>query len=365
MTPKDRSLLQVIGRVFLFDVGPLVALSVLYGIFILLVSIAVVMFIQGERKSRPAWIMFIITLTTFVLGTVYWASFLEGFVYKIQASLVDDLDQPLDDARLDDINTHLFTTNTIQNWVSQLTPFISDGIVVWRAWVLFAEQRSVLAAPIVLLIAGTALSITYSALTSTFAASLSAQFGENTVPAKIYHASLALSLATNAGATLLIPYKLRTLRESFRGMAVRGSSPVQRVMILLVESGALFCMLQVVTVALVLVPFTPFSPTDVGGTTMLSMYYLFCAMYPTAVMILVKCQQSVVETFGLRSGGLAAFDANIEDIAGRKSHPNFTPGSEQEQDDHSGRDSSSEKALGLPAEDCSGDAGRHAMTAPF
>ncbi|KAF8069185.1 hypothetical protein FPV67DRAFT_1669203 [Lyophyllum atratum] len=375
MTPDDRTFLQVLGLWFLFDVGPLIAMSVLYGIFILLVSISTAMFIQRDTKSRPKWIMFSLTLLTFLLATVQWGCFLSSFVYKIQASIMDDLDQPLDftSARFDKINHRLFLTNSATNWTAQLMPFISDGIVVWRAWAVFHDRRRVMILPIALLIGGTASAIAYYGMISTFNGSVSDQFVENVSTLNLYRAALALSLATNVVATSMILYKLWNHRKNFQGVVYQTTSSVQKVMIILVETGLAFCIFQVVMIVLVMIPDEAFSPYDMGFRTMVAIYTFFCAMYPTAVVILVQRQQSVVETFGLgtmsRGGGRGpAFDAEKAEMrpaVAARDHLDFISDSTRsEQDQHSSMESSAEKITGLPGQDDKVSA-RHVKTAPF
>lgn len=69
--------------------------------------------------SRAAWAMFTITVVAFLLSTLSWCSLLAGFIIKIEATFVNNIDQPLDRTLLIGVNHRLFLFNVLEEWPRQ------------------------------------------------------------------------------------------------------------------------------------------------------------------------------------------------------------------------------------------------------
>ncbi|KAF5382134.1 hypothetical protein D9615_004307 [Tricholomella constricta] len=312
MTPEEAALLQRIGTVLLLDLATVTTVSLFYGMLILLFSTAISTMTRRGLKSRATLAMFSVTLVSFLLGTLYWISSVAVFVIQIREPLVHILDAPLDRARLTAINKMIFPYARLASWTNQLLPIVSDAVVIWRAWVLFAEQRWVMIGPLTLLLATTGATLAYLGLTSSFAVSVTDNKGGISVTANLVTASIALSLVTNAVSTLLILYKLWTHRAFIKNLGqekIGRNSRVQNVMLLLIESGAMYCIIQLLSLILESRPIAKKSVLSVhyAGSIIIVGYALLSAMYPAVVVVLVDRQRSFVETFGfstaMRSNG--------------------------------------------------------------
>ncbi|KAF5378743.1 hypothetical protein D9615_007000 [Tricholomella constricta] len=350
MNPEDSILLQHLGLTFLFDLSSLVGLTLIYGMLVSLTLISIAMLLRRGRPSRR--FMLFVNLLAFLLGTLQWAAYLEGFVYKIRATLVELPDYPLDDSRLDAINARLFPGVVIDNWASQLLPLLSDAIIVWRALAFFPNQRWVMAAPLTLLLGGIVTSIVYLGLTSKLASTQAAQVGASAVTANLFASTIALSLATNAVATSLVSYRLWSHRKTMLKSGFQRMSNTQKVMLIVVESGVLFCIFQVVVMALMFAPYEPLSSFDLGSVTTVSIYTLFSAMYPTIIVILASRQRSSVETFGLNPALdlSTGSDGVVRPAAARSELAFQLPGSRQDEDEEAGP-GSLEKVIELSERD--------------
>lgn len=206
MTPSERSLLQHVGVIILNNLARLTAYTLLYGVFILLTWISIRASIQRGLNSRPKWMVLGVTLICFALASLFWSAYLAGFVIQIQRVFVDG---PLPDGPgLEAINRDIFLLEEIQYWTLLLAPLISDSVVIWRAGVVFGEQRWVMIGPLALLLGTTGTSLTYAVVTSRYSTIVADQLGHNQFTINLYNSFLALSLATNAIATLLILCKL-------------------------------------------------------------------------------------------------------------------------------------------------------------
>ncbi|EIM92383.1 uncharacterized protein STEHIDRAFT_164673 [Stereum hirsutum FP-91666 SS1] len=126
----------------------------------------------------------------------------------------------------------------------------SDAVVVWRCWLLWGRRWRILIVPFVLFlgtIATTAVALTFDLEALAFYTSYPDQ------ARKLYRVSVSdmvlwgLTLATNMWATSLVAYKAWRYRRSVRAFLGTGNrkTQVERLMALLVESGALYCFIWV------------------------------------------------------------------------------------------------------------------------
>ncbi|KAG6914328.1 hypothetical protein DXG01_000976 [Tephrocybe rancida] len=109
-------------------------------------------------------------------------------------------------------------------------------------------------------------------------------------------------MATNVVTTLIITYKLWSHRKFVvenLGNTQRRSQ-AQKVLDILVESGFVYCALQVVTLTLDSLPDAPRQGTSYAYAVQvfLCSYTVVSAMYPTIIIVLVNTQRSFVDTYG-------------------------------------------------------------------
>ncbi|KAF8055175.1 hypothetical protein FPV67DRAFT_869906 [Lyophyllum atratum] len=82
------------------------------------------------------------------------------------------------------------------------------------------------------------------------------------------------------------------------GIKQKSTSPVRKVMLVLVESGFVFCGIQGIYLLLSFVPYTIDSAFAMAGGVIAQITQMATAMYPSIVILLVSQQRSMVETFG-------------------------------------------------------------------
>ncbi|KAF8060812.1 hypothetical protein FPV67DRAFT_1511653 [Lyophyllum atratum] len=272
----------------------------LLGVFICLFSRSASILVSRGLALRPTRIMFTITLASFVLVTMYWVSRVGGYAMQIKEILVNSFGT-LDDAKVARADQKGEALALVGNWAAQLLLIISDCTVIWRAWVLYPERRWIMIAPCALLVGTIGTSL--ACLVLLFTESAHTFGGLQTSPriAYVFDASLALSLATNAVSTLLILYKLWAHFRLFgpsMGITRNSTSPVLRVMLVLVESGFAYCSLQAMLLILEFIPITDF-PLYTVDLFLISSSQMITAMYPVIIVVVVSHKRSMVETFGL------------------------------------------------------------------
>lgn len=298
MTPEERLVFQQVGLAMLNNLVADSTQLLLYGVFILLFALSTSALWRCGLEARPTRMMFAITLASFVATTIY-------IVFGTQVfTAIQYRDDLVNLAVVDKVGRDtLIACAVLVDWMTALLTIISDGVVVWRTWVLYSEQRWVMLAPCALIVSTIVTSLGYLILISMYPTPETLTFA--LLFARLWIASLSLSLATNVVATLLTFYKLwaylRFRREMGMHRALR--SPVQKVMLLLVESSFVFCAIQGINLLVEFVPRTEQADTAsyIVEEVVLSTLQMATAMYPTIVVILVSQQRSLVETFGISS----------------------------------------------------------------
>ncbi|KAI0787290.1 hypothetical protein C8Q74DRAFT_595457 [Fomes fomentarius] len=149
------------------------------------------------------------------------------------------------------VDDRLLTQMCMGNVAVMINVTIGDAIVWWRALVIWQWNRVVCGIGMVLVLATFGM-LTYTAFLLTVSKSPSWKYDvlHVTEPREylgVTFAASCLSLCTNIIATSLIAYKAWTHRKLVRSYLSNGSTRqlVEKVLLVLVESGALYCVLSV------------------------------------------------------------------------------------------------------------------------
>jgi len=178
---------------------------------------------------------------------------------------------------------------------------IADGVVVWRAWVLCSDQsRVVLMIPVVMLAINT---VAYLMMvTARVIVVISKDMVSiYTILASIINITqvvhVTLSLLVNLFATSMIALKAwkyrKLLMES--GIGIRTPRQAIRILALLVESGMIYIMIGVMSVAMIGISMR-FGLTMVFSLSLIVGIQLV-GIYPIIVVILVEKNRSLNSTF--------------------------------------------------------------------
>ncbi|KAL1755423.1 hypothetical protein FB107DRAFT_213586, partial [Schizophyllum commune] len=237
---------------------------------------------------------------------------------------------------------------------------ISDAIVVWRAWVLWHEERiaKYILASCMLATVGARLNIIgFQHALKVLTLSCLAIFNPEYSPVNNNYMMCIPLLVTNVVATSVIGVRAWQHRRDMGALLgkKRRRTSVERIMLLLFESGILYCSLWASSHLRTLKPTVEKS--------ILELAIIISALYPTLVVILVSLGKSQAETsVNLRSGmvtvhGMNDMEARLDPMHFHASHPRTTSVHISEVD---GNDNDSSHVLPVASSTASIDLEKHA-----
>ncbi|KAF9469478.1 hypothetical protein BDZ94DRAFT_1303191 [Collybia nuda] len=289
-TTQDTSglvLLPAIGTNILYGMIQSSTFTLIYGIFVLLYAQAVVTYVNRKESNPAQFWMFLICTFAFLLATAHEAIELALVGGVINSGLVGYPGLALAE-KVPIVNALLTNPNIAMNWVNNLEIILSDCIVVWRASVLLQGRWWLVSFPIILLLGSAASLVGYS-IKSSIGNNL-----ENNIGSNIYGYGLGFSLATNVVATALIGHRYWVHRKMVAGLRRNKKTQSERVLVLLLECGIVFCVPQAVNLILEFVPQAnnPGSTGYYAQTIFITTYLGFSVMYPTVVIALVNSRRT-------------------------------------------------------------------------
>jgi len=246
----------------------------------------------------------------FTLSTMYWISSVVITFLVIRSAFDPTYDAP--------------SWFTLFNAILLVNFILTDGVVVWRAWVLCPENKPVLVVSIVLLAINT---LVYMAVVATRAGLLL------TAERTPIHRALAhiidvaqmtnsvLSLFTNILGTLTISNKAWKYRKSLMNADVGSqmTTPATRVLGLLIESGVFYILIGAISVVSLLIPLT----LGKLGTIVMPVAVQLAGMYPIIVLLLVDQDRSLSATTCYTTGSVKSISGESRS---RTEPMSFAPG---------------------------------------
>ncbi|RDB27855.1 hypothetical protein Hypma_002307 [Hypsizygus marmoreus] len=318
MTPEETLFLRKIGLTLDNGVAWVITLAIFHGAFTLLFGMSTVSIIRQGIQRRPQLNMFIVTTLSFTIATLYLGAQIAAMSTTVHTFLISNVDPPLP-AKVDRYRWKVFPLNLIIVWANELVPIFSDAVIIWRSWVIFERQKRAMIGPLVLWLGTIATAFAYLGLSSSYEGVQN--LNTSSVQQYLFTANIALSLATNATATMLIGYRLWMHRKSVAGI-LGPTTTVLNILVILVESGVLYCLLQLVTLIMSIAPDggtggVPGSAEWVAAQIFSAAYFEISAMYAVVIIVLVNARRSITDTYGL---------SNVEDQLGRLTGIEAGPG---------------------------------------
>ncbi|KAL5504110.1 hypothetical protein ACEPAH_8183 [Sanghuangporus vaninii] len=269
--------------ILVFKTVGLICQTLFYGVYAALIPFSTHFLLKRKTMSKANKLMFSITIFMFLLSTAYWVTSVGSEISTLVDTFSSSPDRPTVWSNL----FELFNSLLLINYV------LTDGVVVWRAWVLCKDgSKKILMVPLFLLLC-TSLSVL--ATVSIRAAML--VIGEKKLKPIIdvmQMVNLVLSLLTNICATSIIGWRAWQHRQEVREVVSkeRGTnSKVGRILVLLVESGLIYCIsgLFVLLASLVRLPHGTL------GDIYTTVHVQIAGIYPTVVLTLVSQKRSLKE----------------------------------------------------------------------
>ncbi|KAH9009176.1 hypothetical protein EDB84DRAFT_1211457 [Lactarius hengduanensis] len=300
MVSKD--VLHQHGTTLLHRTSNVMIQSVFYGMYTSLIPVSIYIMMEKGLRSPIKKILFGIIVFMFFLSTAYLAVTMADLILLIKTwYLVADLSESAGTTRS--------PTEAVLVLFNSLTPInsaLTDGVVVWRAWVICHESHDIdeleckklLAAPIVML------GLTTLGIIATIGVRIFINIDPVNREGRLAHTisvfqeiTYISSLVTNilgTGVISLLAWRYRRWIVANLQRIVNKRTKAERVMALIVESGVIYIFTGVVMIgtSLVRLPRSHF----VLGNLFLPAAPHLAGIYPLMVGILVSRELSIDKT---------------------------------------------------------------------
>ncbi|KAF9456991.1 hypothetical protein BDZ94DRAFT_1241109 [Collybia nuda] len=216
----------------------------LYGVFVDLFARATGSF-WPTRTQR--W-MFVINSLTFVLSTIKEVTLVASTVIYIHSETSRSQKHSLG-AGLPSFHSFLTnpSPNNIFSWIGCLEPTISNGIVIWRIYILFRHTKWLAAVLCVVLLGSAGSLLAFLVLV------VKGADPSHNKTLKLYLIGMGLSLSTNISATIAISHVYWSHRKHLANFSKKTRpSQVEQILVLLVESGVVLTVTQALYPTLVI-----------------------------------------------------------------------------------------------------------------
>jgi len=167
---------------------------------------------------------------------------------------------------------------------------LSDGIVLWRAWVLWNREFLLFIPPLISL--ACTVGITLASAIYYCVKSDKVLFGEGVLPLEVLARALDFFvIGTNLWATSLVFIRAWQHKRLLRSLSVKQTirSNTEKTLIFLVESGGIYLFIWIVHIS-----------TSLTGSSAASSFFAgalvqFTGMYPTMIIIVVTMRRSTAD----------------------------------------------------------------------
>ncbi|KAJ3710167.1 hypothetical protein C8R42DRAFT_781535 [Lentinula raphanica] len=338
MSSDEQALLASDAQVVLFNIANIIVVITGYGAFVLGTTIAIlsllryghqsnfihrfnngiVMFrrypLRHSPTSRGLLVCLIVIFICFTWGIFYFGGLT---FYNIKYTFIESLPAGLS-AQGESASKRATTWQYMPMWPGTIIILLSDCIVARRAWLLFQQERFWRLTLVVLMVANIGVGIAFCIQWDDFRAR-----AEDIKYISLTWISNTLSLTVNLCSTLLIALKAWTLHRAMTNAGLHNKTRVQRILLLLIESGAVFCAIDsVYDVIALLVIYMAFDDSS-SPFQILNLIHntssVVSACYPVAVMILAYNDISPVADFKtLNLQTMHNFQSNTQRAVGQR-----------------------------------------------
>ncbi|KAK0499653.1 hypothetical protein EDD18DRAFT_1349847 [Armillaria luteobubalina] len=303
------------GVSVLYHTITLVCQTLVYGIYTIIMPICSYVMLKRGLRRKSHILLLCMLVFMFSISTAYWIISVYNDVNLITRLYTHEVFADETAA------THaLIQGMPLMSALVLLNYALTDGVVVWRAWVLCRDGYSKsLIIPLMLLC------LTLLSVLATISLRIAIVVLEDTQHTVIEHrgislvldyeqvANLVLSLLTNICSTSIVGIKAWRHRHWVKSeLQAKGKNitTAERVFALLVESGIIYCLsgLMVLIATVVRLPFGTlgdvYTPVNVQ----------FAGIYPAIVILLVTYRGELNETVLFASQGQSIARANVSNL---------------------------------------------------
>ncbi|KAJ8096241.1 hypothetical protein PM082_011375 [Marasmius tenuissimus] len=302
VSPDDQALVfDGLGRFFVVSIVGAISETGLWTVYLVLFSSSMRLQISRKRLRSPANVLLLLlTVALFSTSTALWAMNVSQLTIATKGFFLNYPTRGLLDrwlALIDDIEPFgtpmeaLFLTNMV----------LGDSVVIWRAWVLCRDTRlrRLVYIPMMMLLIG----FTFMVIALECLSNNGYHDGGDTGQSSMAVGSevcqrgepiaWGISLATNFVSTCLIAVRAWEHRQFLRKSAVVRGTLVEKILIILTESGFIYCLFWLTQLSLFFQ-----KSTDLRFVSFLQVFLAalgdqISGLYPTLIIIFVDKQKSI------------------------------------------------------------------------
>ncbi|KAI0345928.1 hypothetical protein BDW22DRAFT_928458 [Trametopsis cervina] len=277
---------------------------------ILVVKATQILLAKERRRRKFAQATLMIVLVMYIMDVALWIMDVRSVMVEVDLALIRTSDGRTLEERYDAANEAILRIHLIEDVLYAYMTILGDAIVLSRVFAFWSQgtERLVLLIPCALYLGSIVLSglVTYCAAQSDAQINLGA-FTHPSFCSHIQTSSYWAQLATPAVATILIgvkTWKYRRMVQSYLGSQIH-RSPVNRAMIILVDTGLLYVLYFL---AEVILGFGALNQKVSGHPNLAFVMEVYAfttssivGIYPTVVVILVHTHCSILDPYGQSS----------------------------------------------------------------
>ncbi|KAJ6498955.1 hypothetical protein C8R45DRAFT_1125831, partial [Mycena sanguinolenta] len=290
------TILDDAGQTVMYYMFGLVVQTFFFGAYTILIWLSTRRLLERKLNTRVNQVMFGITTFMYLLSVAFWAySVAEGAdrMYQYIALAIHPFQSVPDHSAVTEWSP-IFNALTLINYV------LSDGVVVWRAWIICVRNHRKYLWITIGLLAVTAMSVLLTIIfrIAAFVVSPIKNLPSNSF---LHHAidilqitTLVASLFSNFSATGVVGATAWRHWQTIRSSPGSKTSGLRtnRILLLVVETGAIYCM----SATMVLISSLVRLPHGTLGDIWTPIQVQFAGAYPCIVLLLVSTNKSLSES---------------------------------------------------------------------
>ncbi|KAH8826592.1 hypothetical protein DL96DRAFT_1608426 [Flagelloscypha sp. PMI_526] len=294
MNPTEAAFLSSYARGVIGNIFLIVVTTVFYSFYLILFPLSAIILFRRKR-STSTLVMFCLTFLLFVVTSCQWVSLVAQDIILLRVGFVD-LPGSNIIAQFQKAQAAVQWIFSWENWPQPLNFAVNDAILVWRVHCLFPHNRLVKIFTTALGLGSVVTCLTYSIYNAV--ADKAAGAAGPTVNVLSGYTSISslrlaywiLSFLTNVACTGVIGWIAWQHR---RVIQEKSATTVQKVLALLVESGVLFIVVQILMITFGVIDVPVLSPTDIVARSITHAAIVCSAIVPTLVIVIVSRDESL------------------------------------------------------------------------
>jgi len=301
MTPGESEQIALAGAVVLENISNLIFITGLFGAYILAFMIGMhIILLHRRQKENHGWALkAIITLLLvgFVMTALSTCADIASDLLMVKFGFVVPLTGGLNAQEIAaDLKSGAM--DILQNWSDYCIILMADTAIIWRAWVLWAGNRTIKWTLLIILLADIAVDIA-NAVADTKVINMTNGNSDNNAVVLDF-VNPVLNLTVNIVATFLIAYRAWIYHQSIP-LLRNNKTYVEAILLLMVESGAIYGVVQVTSIIFkaLNIHAAGFSPIQRAEPFFSTLYVYSAALNPVALVILIQTENTYEHSFHL------------------------------------------------------------------